>query len=202
MGIKANNLKALDANGWNTHDYILYKPKNINDTIEFIENYYSINNSFSIRTDKTYGNIDNLPFILIENSINKDKLTGFIQESIDKNLELLITDGRRHDKYLLANIVISIENETVYIEVSSKNIPLRKMYDYSNELSVLKGSLFDSLSKFKLTGKELSIPIDDLNYVYEYVLKHLDIKDKYIELSLYTKPVGKRAERVVCWQTK
>lgn len=202
MGIKEQNLRDLERRGWNIHNYILYKPKDIDSTKEFIENYYKTNKSFSIRTDKSFGNIDNLPFILIEDIIDYNKLDKFIRDSIDNNLELIITDGRQYDKYLMANIVISIEGETVYIDVNSQNIPLRLIYKYPKEISRLEGSIFDKLEQFKKAGKDLSISLDDLNMVYEYVLRNIDIKDKYIELSLYTQPVGKRNKRIVCWQTK
>ena len=193
MGVKYENLNKIKSLGINVHEYKLID--NLNDLLE----YSKVNNKFSIRFDSRdvqHG----LPFYTYDNEKDSINIFDNIIEQMNKlDCKLLVSNGYSYDKNIKFNFVIDIkENNDFILEICSKKVPLRNMYD-NNITTTFTGNLFDDYKEYKIINKEDNI------YTKEDILKVLDIiinniSIKYMEGTLYDINVGILNKDIAIWQ--
>lgn len=193
MGVKKNNLDKIVQMNLNVHEYKLID--NIDDLIE----YSNFNNKFSIRFDSTDGR-HGLPFYTYDNTKdNKDKFNSIIEQMNILDCKLLVSNGYMYDNNIKFNFVIDIkENNDFILELCSKKIPLRNMYD-NNCTTIITGNLFDDYKDFTITNGEYNTySKNDIEKVLDIIIKNMSIK--YIEGTIYDVNVGILNKDIVIWQ--
>ncbi len=193
MGVKKNNLDKIVQMNLNVHEYKLID--NIDDLIE----YSNFNNKFSIRFDSTDGR-HGLPFYTYDNTKdNKDKFNSIIEQMNILDCKLLVSNGYMYDNNIKFNFVIDIkENNDFILELCSKKIPLRNMYD-NNCTTIITGNLFDDYKDFTITNGEYNTySKNDIEKVLDIIINNMSIK--YIEGTIYDVNVGILNKDIVIWQ--
>ena len=195
MGVKKNNLDKIVQMNINVHEYKLID--NINDLIE----YGNINNKFSIRFDS----IDvrhGLPFYTYDSNrdTNREELFNNIIEQMNiLDCKLLVSNGYMYDNNIKFNFVIDIkENNDFILEICSKKIPLRNMYD-NNITTIITGNLFDEYKDYKITNQEYNTYTkNDIEKILDIIINNISIK--YAEGTIYDTNVGIFNKDIVMWQ--
>ncbi len=196
MGVKRKNLDRLVSLGFNVHEY-----KEINTYDELIE-YSNINKQFTIRFD-SIDEKNNLPFYMYDESINLNKELYFekiIKQMNDLHCTLLCSNGYKYDNKLLFNFVIDIDkNNNFILELCSKKVPLRKMYEYKT--TIIKGNIFDDYKNYSITNlKENEYKEKDIKKIIDVIIDN-DLKIKYLEGTFYEDNVGILNNKIIFWQT-
>lgn len=193
MGVKKNNLDKIVQMNLNVHEYKLID--NIDDLIE----YSNFNNKFSIRFDSTDGR-HGLPFYTYDSTKdNKDIFNSIIEQMNILDCKLLVSNGYMYDNNIKFNFVIDIkENNDFILELCSKKIPLRNMYD-NNCTTIITGNLFDDYKDFTITNGEYNTySKNDIEKVLDIIINNMSIK--YIEGTIYDVNVGILNKDIVIWQ--
>lgn len=206
MGAKVKCLEYLASQGLNTHSFETFFAINKEDCLEAFKSYHARNRRFSVRTD-TLADVAaehryELPFIVIDDDLDSriSDIESFIEKSISKNLILIFSNGRQYEDDLIANIVVSIEGENIFIEMCSAKVALRDMYKNPSRICSLSGTIFNKPCEMKSFGAERYISDDELEEILSCVMSHYSGKKSYFELSLYSKNVGNLESRLVFWQ--
>ena len=195
MGVKKNNLDKIVQMNINVHEYKLID--NINDLIE----YGNINNKFSIRFDSIDGR-HGLPFYTYDSNrdTNREELFNNIIEQMNiLDCKLLVSNGYMYDNNIKFNFVIDIkENNDFILEICSKKIPLRNMYD-NNITTIITGNLFDEYKDYKITNQEYNTYTkNDIEKILDIIINNISIK--YAEGTIYDTNVGIFNKDIVMWQ--
>ena len=193
MGVKTNNLNRIKELGINVHEY-----KEIS-TLEDLIEYSKYNDKFSIRFDSLDGR-HNLPFYTYDKDINSNQV---FDEIIDKmnnlNCTLLVSNGYKYDQNIKFNYFLNIkENNDFILELCSKKIPLRDMYD-GTITTIIKDNLFDNYSNYIIENKDSNQYIrKDIEKILDIIINHINIK--YMEGTVYDINVGIYDEDIAVWQ--
>ena len=170
MGYKAKQLENLQRSNVNT---FFYKEVFSKAEIKELAKQYPI---FSVREDS-------------ENHINCLPFYTTLEEMPDKpnpNNSWIFSNGRASDDLLVANFVCTLDEQANFeCEYSCKKVPLRKMYDYPDELNFYMG---DINYKPNFILKRI------LNYLFTYQLFGR------VEGTLYSKEVGLQKHQIIIWQ--
>jgi len=193
MGVKKNNLDKIVQMNLNVHEYKLID--NINDLIE----YSNLNNKFSIRFDSTDGR-HGLPFYTYDSSRDSKEIFNSIIEQMNiLDCKLLVSNGYMYDNNIKFNFVIDIkDNNDFILELCSKKIPLRNMYD-NNCTTIITGNLFDDYKDYTITNSEYNTySKNDIEKVLDIIINNMSIK--YVEGTIYDVNVGILNQDIVIWQ--
>lgn len=193
MGVKKNNLDKIVQMNLNVHEYKLID--NIDDLIE----YSNLNDKFSIRFDSTDGR-HGLPFYTYDSSKDSKEIFNSIIEQMNiLDCKLLVSNGYKYDNNIKFNFVIDIkENNEFILELCSKKIPLRNMYD-NNCTTIITGNLFDDYKDYTITNGEYNTySKNDIEKVLDIIINNMSIK--YTEGTIYDENVGILNQDIVIWQ--
>ena len=193
MGVKKNNLDKIVQMNLNVHEYKLI------DSIDKLLEYSNLNNKFSIRFDSIDGR-HGLPFYTYDsNRDSKEIFDSIIEQMNILDCKLLVSNGYMYDNNIKFNFVIDIkENNDFILELCSKKIPLRNMYD-NNCTTIITGNLFDDYKDYTITNGEYNTySKNDIEKVLDIIINNMSIK--YMEGTIYDVNVGILNKDIVIWQ--
>lgn len=99
--------------------------------------------------------VKNLPFYLVENYDQYNDIRMHILDNLNAGMILLISDGRRYDPFLKYNMVFSIGYDSLFhAEYSIRNVPLRHMYRYRNDLINVTGHIDERYGSWDIQNRE------------------------------------------------
>lgn len=196
MGKKTQNLRSLLKQGINVHDFQELTTKT--ELLHYLEQHQKI----SIRFDREK-EIEDLPFYTLELGQNdfSEQVEEIVAQAKQLNCTLLVSNGHQYDEIQICNFVGKMAaGDRFFIELSTKKVPLRRMYD--GKTTVVEGSFLDNVQKFHFVRKEEN-PIEkkSLEQIVLFLMQ-LNLEDCYIEGTLYPKPVGMLHQPIVAWQIR
>lgn len=190
MGYKAKNLVELQKKGINIHYF-----KEIS-SLSALFSFAKKNKLFSIRFDSA-PLIHGLPFYKIT-EYNENILTDIFNKAVETNCTLLCSNGLQYDDLLICNFVGEIHSGNFILELSSKKIPLREMYNYPT--TIIKGNIYDNIKDMAFINKDKNkISNNDIEAIVTYLFS-FNINNVTIEGTLYKESVGLLNKNIVCWQ--
>lgn len=197
---KLETLRSLESKGLNVHNYVAFNPKNLNvigGKREIL--HIKPSGSYTVRFDRYGGFSADLPFAVLDS--NQFDIVDFcsLRKSAEKlGCYLIISDGRQYDKYLKYNIVCKVEHTgSFFYEFSPLQVPLRHMYRYPT--SCVIGNLSDSKESWhieKTASAQVNLP-EVKRIVWDIYARQ--IHGRFIECTLYTRPVGQLNTNMVFW---
>ncbi len=198
MGAKYQNLSRLSKMGINTHKFASLK------TVEELVEYEKENPMFSIRFDRNK-DYRQLPFYKYNREDFKSKkqkmdfFESIVKEANEKKCSLLCSNGYQYDSIQICNFVIIFPSKQEFIlEWSTKDVALREMYEYPT--TVLKGNIKDDLKDMEWTNRQKNkIGTKEIEKILLWAFS-LNMINKSIEATLYSKKVGILEQEIVCWQ--
>ena len=160
---------------------------------------------FSIRTDRSYGITKDLPFFLIDEKKQYLEIRENLKTLLADGFVLIVSDGHRYDPYLKYNMVFSVNYDGQFrAEYSAKNVPLRHMYRYPNELVQVSGNIHKRYPDWDIRNRQAAgmdfRQIRDMLYLQYIQAEKLGLYRRYLELSVYQVPCGTRNEEVAYWE--
>jgi hypothetical protein len=192
---KIESINRLSAMGLNRHNMVISK-----DPTEILLAALRMD-QFTVRTDGKE-QVTDLPFYVQEEPLHKEgfsRLTRFLSNGAKRDYAFIIADGIRYDPIQLYNGVVNIKRDGRFmLEISTKKVPLRHMYDGSTFGMI--GKLGDRIRDMECIGpyqypkKEL---IEDIFNIYQF-----GIFGKDIEFTRYPIPLGEKKECFVFWQIR
>lgn len=200
MYSKVESVKNISKLGFNRHNMIF--------TNSFDEAERSIklyNYICSIRTDREGNNTKNLPFYVLNNQKEFEDIKEKLLANIKDDMILIISDGHHYDNKLLYNMVVCFDKDGEFnAEFNCRNVTLRHMYNYPNDMVGINGNINDTVASWIVNNKEHNkINIRNvgnlLNRLYEIVYDK-NLYDKHLEISVYKDKCGIMNEEYVCWE--
>ncbi|MGN0485555.1 MAG: hypothetical protein ACI4HI_18605 [Lachnospiraceae bacterium] len=160
---------------------------------------------FSIRTDREYGITKDLPFFLIDSKQQYDSIRSRLMRCIEEGMILILSDGHRYDNALQFNMVLCIDCDGSFLaEYSSRNVPLRHMYRFPDDLAHISGNINERYQDWDISnriagGIDLRELESILNQLYLMIEKTM-LYRRYLELSVYKVPCGTKQEPIAYWE--
>lgn len=199
---KLNSMHRMINKGLNVHTFIPCRTVE-----EIVYAYKELGCICTIRTDKLeVGQNKQLKFYKADR-ISESQLVKIANEIVKDGCIAIVANGLRYDKYLRYNAVYKLkESGSFIIEYSRKNVPLRNMYNYPDELNTIIGNINDNIRDWKVNKAKNEKDRVDLREIKELLLEEYwvceknKIMSRYIEMSTYTKEVGPLKQRKVYWE--
>lgn len=198
---KVDGLKNLMRMGLNVHDNVI--TNNIVEAMDAVRKFgrFTVRTDININTTEGWGNGTQLPFIMQKRETeNTDLIQEQLRDLIYRGYMLIITDGIKHDEIQDYNAVATIyKNGDYKVEVSTKKVPLRKMYSYDG-IFIAEGNTCDNVWNTRFYGNvdyDRKSIIKDMQELYTK-----EIYGRAIEFTKYPIDVGIRKERLVFWQIR
>lgn len=199
MGKKLKSIQKLDSLGLNHH--VMCITRKLEEAVAFA----LAHPKGSVRTDFVSDSAYHLPFYVYETWDEFQSLLPLLKKDLVNGLELILSNGHAYDEDLRYNLVCFIDrSHQCKVEWSVKQVPLRHMYRYPNQLISLCGNVDDRLANWEVTNRELNAI--DLREIYTRVQELFLIVDtkglygKHMELSVYRVPCGVYKEDMVFWE--
>ena len=200
MSSKIDSLTNIDKLGLNHHNYVV-----VYDIAQADYLAKKFKYKFSVRTDKLNGYNKDLPFFLFDNEIEYFCNRKMLQTLLSCNYTLIFSDGHLYDDFLKYNMVLYIDRNGDFIaEYSAKNVSLRHMYQYPNELSLIRGNINERycdwcLSNIRVAGIDVRI-IREKIYEQFLIIDKFNLYGRYLEMSVYMKSCGVNNSDTVYWE--
>jgi len=127
------------------------------------------------------------------------EIRKLVKEANEKKCSLLCSNGYQYDSIQICNFVIIFPSKQEFIlEWSTKDVALREMYEYPT--TVLKGNIKDDLKDMEWTNRQKNkIGTKEIEKILLWAFS-LNMINKSIEATLYSKKVGILDQEIVCWQ--
>ena len=199
---KLHSMYTMVNKGLNVHTFIPCRTVE-----EIIYAYKELGGICTIRTDKFgIGQSKQLKFYKADR-ISESQLLKIANEIIEDGCIAIVANGLRFDKSLRYNAVYMIkESGDFMIEYSRKNVPLRHMYNYPNELNTIIGNIDDSIREWTVYKSKNESGRVDLKEIQELLLEEYEVCEKnklfgrYVEMSTYKENVGPLNQNKVYWE--
>ena len=189
---KIRNLKILQSQGLNVHEYVV--PNSLLELITSVGKW----DTCSIRTDAKYATND-LPFYTIKPDDKVQKLLDIWAEAEANEHKLIVANELRYDPIQICNLTVWFDRSGNFqSEVSAVKVPLRKMHSYPNSLLYCKGSIWEKPKEWE---KLNNVGIIDKSLLQDVLFKLYNYKlfNQWLECTVYPEPVGVRGENIVFW---
>lgn len=199
MGKKIKSIEKLDCLGLNHH--LMCITRNVEEALEFAKKHPK----GSIRTDWVVESGYNLPFYVYETFEEFLELVPKLQQDTKNGLVLIISNGHAYDDHLRYNLVCSIDRDGMCkAEWSVKQVPLRHMYRYPEDLVSICGHIDERLGNWKICNREANAV--NLREIYNRIqelflgVEEKRLYEKELEISVYRVPCGVQDTDMVFWE--
>lgn len=182
---KFESLQEIKSIG-NCFDYKLINPENLDDVIT--------KEPVTVRFDREE-HIEDLPFYVFRDGIDCYSADSICKEAKKLGCWLLRSNGLKELDYQVMNFVYNLNLATgeYLIEYSKEKVTLREMY--KNTTYYVRGNLWTDEVH---SGSVRNL---DIKYILDLMFS-LNISNKYVEATLFSKPVGIKNKPYVIWQMR